>query len=120
MAISKDLIRGHIDTIILNILNQHDSYGYRVAKSVRILSHNQYELNEATLYTAFRRLEKSGAISSYWGNESQGARRKYYKITKIGQSHLNVAVTEWQIAQNIINQLILGKIIEGDSTDERN
>ncbi|MFR8086195.1 MAG: PadR family transcriptional regulator, partial [Leuconostoc gelidum] len=30
MAISKDLIRGHTDTIILNILNQGDSYGYQV------------------------------------------------------------------------------------------
>ena len=32
MSISKDLIRGHIDTMILNILQQQDSYGYQVAK----------------------------------------------------------------------------------------
>ena len=50
MEISKDLIRGHTDTIILNILNQGDSYGYQVSKSIRQLSDHQYELNEALLF----------------------------------------------------------------------
>lgn len=67
MEISKDLIRGHTDTIILNILNQGDSYGYQVSKSIRQLSDHQYELNEATLYTAFRRLEKLGDIEKAIG-----------------------------------------------------
>ncbi|MCK8605810.1 PadR family transcriptional regulator [Leuconostoc citreum] len=116
MAISKDLIRGHIDTIILNILNQSDSYGYQVGKSVRILSQNQYDLNEATLYTAFRRLEKSGDITSYWGDETQGARRKYYKITPAGQAHLTHAITEWAFAKNVISQLITGTIAEGEES----
>ncbi len=47
--ISKDLIRGHTDTIVLNILAQGDSYGYQIAKTVRMLSQKQYEFNEATL-----------------------------------------------------------------------
>ena len=66
-TISTDLIRGHTDTIILNILRQGDSYGYRIYKKIIELSDNQYELKEATLYTAFRRLEQGGCISSYWG-----------------------------------------------------
>ena len=56
--ISTDLIRGHTDTIILNILRQGDSYGYEIYKKIIELSGNQYELKEATLYTAFRRLER--------------------------------------------------------------
>ena len=114
MSISKDLIRGHIDTMILNILQQQDSYGYQVAKSVRLLSQQQYELNEATLYTAFRRLEKSGDITSYWGDETQGARRKYYKITATCQQHLQQAIVDWQFAKDVISQLITGTIAEGD------
>ena len=71
-TISTDLIRGHTDTIILNILRQGDSYGYEIYKKIIELSGNKYELKEATLYTAFRRLEQGGYIVSYWGDETQG------------------------------------------------
>lgn len=36
--ISKDLIRGHMDTIVLNILAQGDSYGYRIVQDIKTMS----------------------------------------------------------------------------------
>ncbi|MFC4651567.1 PadR family transcriptional regulator [Lactococcus nasutitermitis] len=113
--ISKDIIRGHVNAIILNILSQHDSYGYEIVKTVKELSQNKYELNEATLYTVFRRLEKAGDITSYWGDESQGGRRKYYSISAQGLENLAKAQKSWQFAQAIITQLITGKI-NGDNS----
>lgn len=113
-VISKDLIRGHTDTIILNILQQGDSYGYQVAKRVRELSQGHYELNEATLYTVFRRLEKNGALTDYWGDETQGSRRKYYHVTATGQEMLAEKKTAWQFAKPIIDELITGQITEED------
>ena len=83
MSIAGDLIRGHTDTIILARLMLRDSYGYEINKTVTQLSGGKLELKEATLYTAFRRLEDSGLIVSYWGDEAVGARRKYYKITPL-------------------------------------
>lgn len=73
MSIASDLIRGHTDTIILAQLLQEDSYGYKINKRIQELTQNEYELKEATLYTAFRRLEEAGYICSYWGNENTGA-----------------------------------------------
>ncbi len=67
MAIASDLIRGHTETIILAHLLGGDSYGYEINKAIQQKTDNQYELKEATLYTAFRRLEESGCIYSYWG-----------------------------------------------------
>jgi Predicted transcriptional regulators len=109
-VITKDIIRGHTASIVLNILSQGDNYGYEIAKTVKELSHNAYELNEATLYTVFRRLEKNGDISSYWGDQSQGGRRKYYQITKQGLLTLKENVKEWNFAKNVIDDLILGRI----------
>lgn len=108
--ISKDIIRGHTTTIVLNILNQGDSYGYEIAKTVKELSNDSYELNEATLYTVFRRLEKNGDIASYWGDESQGGRRKYYQITTQGQATLAENIKAWEFAKKVIDDLILGRI----------
>ena len=110
--ISKDIIRGHTTTIVLNILSQGDSYGYEISKMVKQLSHQAYELNEATLYTVFRRLEKNGDINSYWGSESQGGRRKYYRITSQGTQTLSTNIKEWNFAKHVIDNLVLGRIEE--------
>ncbi len=109
-TISTDLIRGHTDTIILNLLRQGDSYGYEIYKRILQLSGNRYELKEATLYTAFRRLEKDGDIVSYWGDETQGGRRKYYRITGQGRKHYERNVKDWDFAKNILETLIKGGI----------
>ncbi|SFP31126.1 DNA-binding transcriptional regulator, PadR family [Salibacterium halotolerans] len=107
--ISNDLIRGHTDTIVLNILHQQDSYGYEIYKTIFEMSDGQYELKEATLYTAFRRLEKEGCIASYWGDESQGGRRKYYQITNEGKERFHQNKKEWAFAKEILNKLIEGR-----------
>lgn len=107
-TISTDLIRGHTDTIILNILRQGDSYGYEIYKKILELSDNKYELKEATLYTAFRRLEKEGHIMSYWGDETQGGRRKYYRITELGQKQYERNRKDWDFAKEVLDQLIKG------------
>lgn len=70
MSIASDLIRGHTETIILAHLLGGDSYGYQINKAIQRKTGGQYELKEATLYTAFRRLEEAGCITSYWGDEA--------------------------------------------------
>ena len=106
MSIASDLIRGHTDTIILACLMGGDNYGYEINKSIQQKTGGQYELKEATLYTAFRRLEQAGHISSYWGNEQTGARRRYYSITDSGRDTYRTLIAEWNSAKEMIEQLI--------------
>ncbi len=106
MSITSDLIRGHTDTIILAKLMEKDSYGYEINKAVYKVSNQKYELKEATLYTAFKRLEDAGCISSYWGDQSTGARRKYYTITSIGKEVYKQKLSEWLEAKTLIDALL--------------
>ena len=106
MSIGADLIRGHTESIILALLREKDSYGYEINKTIVETSGGRYELKEATLYTAFKRLEDAGWISSYWGDQSTGARRKYYKITPRGiQAHQKM-LADWREAREIIDRLL--------------
>lgn len=109
-TISTNIIRGNTDTIILNILRQGDSYGYEIYKKIIDLSDNQYELKEATLYTAFRRLEQEGYILSYWGDETQGGRRKYYRITEEGKERYEQNKSDWNFAKEVLDKLIKGDL----------
>ena len=106
MSITADLIRGNTETIILAQLLRQDSYGYEINKTVRQLSDSRYELKEATLYSAFRRLEDTGQIESYWGGEATGARRRYYRITPLGRQTYANQVALWNEAKSIIDKLI--------------
>jgi len=106
MSIASDLIRGHTDTIILARLVGGDNYGYEINKSIQQRTGGQYELKEATLYTAFRRLEQAGCISSYWGDELTGARRRYYSMTDTGRETYEGLLREWETAKTMIDKLI--------------
>jgi PadR family transcriptional regulator PadR len=106
--ISSDLIRGHIDTMILRVLNNGDNYGYEIIKAIYQNSGGQYELKEPSLYTSLKRLELGKQIESYWGDESQGGRRKYYRITTKGKNIYEDSLREWKVARELINQLIGG------------
>lgn len=109
MPITSDLIRGHTEAIILACLLDGDSYGYKINKNIHEQSGGKYELKEATLYSAFRRLEQSGYIFSYWGDEQTGARRRYYSVTDVGRAAHKSLVKEWQESKAIIDKLICGK-----------
>jgi len=100
------MIRGHIDTIVLRLLAERDRYGYEIYKEVLARSGGEYELKEPSLYSAFRRLEAQGHITAYWGEESQGGRRKYYAITESGQGLLARSRGEWRSVKRILDKLI--------------
>ncbi|MDR2169682.1 MAG: PadR family transcriptional regulator [Planctomycetaceae bacterium] len=103
---TSDLIRGHTETIILANLVKGDTYGYEINKRIQGMTGNIYELKEATLYSAFRRLEKSGLVKSYWGTEETGARRRYYTITDEGKSAYWASKVDWDKAKELIDGLI--------------
>ncbi|MCR5437007.1 MAG: PadR family transcriptional regulator [Treponema sp.] len=106
MLNSSDILRGLTDTIILAQLNQGDSYGYQINKTISEVSDKTLELKEATLYTSFRRLEENGLISSYWGDENSGARRRYYSITEQGKSEFMENKNDWKEIQKMMSKLI--------------
>ncbi len=105
LSIASDIIRGHTDAIILARLAAGNSYGYEINKAIERKTGGRYELKEATLYTAFRRLEECGCITSYWGDETTGARRRYYAITDAGKRTLKALRKEWEEARQMIDSL---------------
>lgn len=107
MLIISDVIRGYTDSIILAQLNRKDSYGYEINKVIQSITEGEFELKEATLYTAFRRLEAGGYIVSYWGDEQTGARRRYYTITEEGRALYQENSSDWTRAKSMIDRLLM-------------
>ena len=105
-GIDSDLIRGHIDTIILKTLFDGDKYGYEILDEVSRRSGGSYELKQPTLYSCLKRLENQGLISSYWVDSEIGGKRHYYCLTEQGKETYISNQKDWLRSRQIIDNLI--------------
>ncbi len=110
-TIGADIIRGHINTIILRALYERDKYGYEIINDIESKSHGQYTLKQPTLYSALKRLENQGYIKAYWKTDevTLGGRRKYFKLTESGKAIAEKNLSEWEYSRTIIDSLISDK-----------
>lgn len=117
-TINSDLIRGNINTIILKSLYDGDRYGYDIIREIEEKSHGQYILKQPTLYSCLKRLESQGFINSYWGEQSNGGRRKYYTLTDMGREVFVKNQDEYEFSRTIIDQLISERDYDLDSIEK--
>jgi len=103
--LSSDILRGHTDTIVLASLLECDRYGFEIYNRILLRTENHYELKETTLYSSYKRLEKEGSIESYWGDETQGGRRKYYHITESGRALYRQKLEDYDFTKKILERL---------------
>lgn len=94
------------EMFVLHILEKQDCYGYEIIKIIEKKSDGEYVLKEPTLYSILKRLEKELYILSYWGDETNGGRRKYYSLTKEGKTYYKDLVTRWKKIKKISEKLL--------------
>ncbi|MBK6266915.1 PadR family transcriptional regulator [Marivirga sp. S37H4] len=106
MAISTELLKGTLSTIILRLLeNSERMYGYELTQYVKESTKGKILLKEGSLYPALHKLEADGLIVSeavYIGKRM----RKYYSLTPKGKVSTKKSVNELLDFLNIIEQLI--------------
>lgn len=104
--ISSDVIRGYTDIMILFLLLDQPSYGYEISKQIRQRSEEKYVMKETTLYSAFSRLEKNGYIESFYGGETNGKRRTYYRIMTEGREYYLQKCSEWRMVMEVVGRFV--------------
>ncbi len=104
--ISSDLIRGHIDTIILHTLLDGDKYAEQISDTIDKKSDNAYKINQATLYSALKRLESSKFVKSYQKDANGNGRRKFFTLTENGKNFAKDNLSNWSYSRAIIDKLI--------------
>ena len=102
--ISSDGIRGYNDMMILYLLLKEPSYGYQISREIKIRTEEKYVIKETTLYSAFTRLEKNGYIESFYGSETNGKRRTYYRIAEAGKEYYKEKCSEWELTKEVVDQ----------------
>ncbi|WP_293884392.1 MULTISPECIES: PadR family transcriptional regulator [unclassified Sphingobacterium] len=79
------LKKGSLSFVILGVLAyEQEYYGYDLIQEVK--KKTTIDIAEGTLYPLLIRLKNEGLVESQWVPQKTGIPRKYYKITKEGQS----------------------------------
>ena len=78
-----------LDEDLLTALIGREMYGLEILDKLNL--GRPIELGFGSLYPALNRLHKKGLITWRWGDETEetgGARRKYYRVTALGEHNL--------------------------------
>lgn len=89
-----EVLKGHLDALILAVLRDGPLHGYAVIEELRRRSEGAFDLAEGTLYPVLHRLEADGLLSSVWSAAS-GRRRRVYRLTRRGRGALERRCEEW-------------------------
>jgi PadR family transcriptional regulator, regulatory protein PadR len=89
-----ELLKGHLDALLLAVLEPGPQHGYAVIESLRVGSDGALELPTGTVYPALHRLERAGLIASEWETVS-GRRRRAYRLTASGRAALREQRAVW-------------------------
>jgi PadR family transcriptional regulator, regulatory protein PadR len=106
MAFDRELLKGSIALLILNILSGRDMYGYEIIQESARRSRNVFEFKEGTLYPALHQLHKRGYLYSEWRVGENGKDRKYYGLTAAGRKALRRSRRDWLLFAKTVSAMI--------------
>jgi PadR family transcriptional regulator, regulatory protein PadR len=102
-----ELLKGHLDALLLAVLEPGPQHGYAVIDSVRVGSGGALDLPTGTVYPALHRLERAGLIASAWETVG-GRRRRAYQLTTAGRAALREHRMVWDRFSAAVTALLTG------------
>jgi PadR family transcriptional regulator PadR len=94
-SISREQLKGHLDLLLMSVLQRGPAHGYEIIASLRERSDGAFDLPEGTVYPALHRLEAAGWLSSGWTTLG-GRRRRTYQLTADGAAALRTEQAAWK------------------------
>jgi DNA-binding PadR family transcriptional regulator len=102
---SSEQLKGHLDPLVLAILEDGPAHGYAIIESLRERSGGVFDLPEGTIYPALHRLERAGTVTSR--REVIGGReRRVYRLSISGQAALRERRTNWTQFSSAVSQVL--------------
>ena len=95
MLMTKELLPGTLDMLILKALSLGPTHGYGVLLRIEATSRGLLSLEQGSLYPALGRLEDQGLIRSEWGISENSRRAKFYDLTRAGTKRLDGETDRW-------------------------
>jgi transcriptional regulator len=107
MLITKELLPGTLDMLILKALSLGPTHGYGVLLRIEETSRGLLSLEQGSLYPALNRLHGRGLVDSEWGISENNRRARFYSLTRAGRQRLEGETDRWshmvEAVSNVLN-----------------
>ena len=100
-----DQLKGHLDPLLLAVLEAGPAHGYALIEALRDRSGGVFDLGESTVYPALHRLERSGLVKSESVTVS-GRPRRVYHLTRAGSRALAGQRIDWQAFSTAVGAVL--------------
>lgn len=111
--VPSEMLRGHIDTIILLSLLDSDKHTGQIKEEIESRSDGQFELKQGTFYSCLQRIVKQGYVTEYRVSTPEG-RKKFYQLTEKGKVYIDENKDRWCFSRRVIDTLIQTPVANED------
>lgn len=105
MSIDPAQLQGHLEGMVLAVLNGRPGHGYDVVRRLVAASDGVFDLAEGTVYPALHRLERAGLLASRW-ETVEGRRRRVYQLTTAGRARLGERRAGWRLFAQAVGAVL--------------
>jgi PadR family transcriptional regulator, regulatory protein PadR len=108
-AITGDRLRGHLETMVLSVLERGEAHGMEIIRRLEEAGCGLLRLKEGSLYPALYRLEAAGMVVALREESQQGRRgapRRIYGLTPKGKRELAKGRAEWVSFIQIVSSIV--------------
>ena len=106
---SQQLKKGVLEMLVLKLVCEEPTYGYRLLARLKERSLGRFSLKEGTLYPILYRLEDEGFIAARW-SQGQGrtAPKKMYEATEAGREENLRYQLAWREFTECVEEFLKG------------
>ena len=102
---SNQQLKGHLEALVLAILETGPAHGYSILESLRSNSGGLFDLPEGTIYPALHRLEDAGLVKSTH-EIVEGRQRRIYHLVAAGHRSLTKSRATWQEFSSAVTNIL--------------
>jgi transcriptional regulator len=97
---------GTLNLIILRVLRAGPLHGYAIARKIQVLSKDELQVEEGSLYPALQKLLVKGFVKAEWDVSDTGRKVRIYRLTPAGRKQLETEMAEFRRTTFAIENII--------------
>ena len=99
-------VMSFLQPCLLLMLARGEAHGYSLLDGIDEFGFDRERFDPSLVYRALRDMEEAGWVSSRWGEESQGPKRRVYQILPEGEARLGEWIADLRRTRDEIDALL--------------
>ncbi|MCY7966487.1 PadR family transcriptional regulator [Bacillus haynesii] len=107
---STQMLKGILEGCLLAVISEGEIYGYEMTKV--LAGYGFSDISEGSIYPILLRMQKEKWVETELKQSASGPKRKYYRLTHLGEAELQSFIGRWKALSGNVNALLEKKLKE--------